>query len=184
MVRVTGTLQVFVDDRLAKRKGLPQHMPATKCDANLKSAVSTMVRKMVKDGIPADVFKYYSFKSPGILGSLFGRTETIDVELAKFATAWDAKGVMRWEFEWDVQAPEVDMKSVREQIAGGISDGWGEGVEQMFRFGPICVSDDYGTKGETTRLATSKEKKGLNAGEHGRYAVLLTTVGAKFAVKK
>lgn len=34
------------------------------------------------------------------------------------------------------------------------------------------------------RLATFEEKKGLNVGEHGRYAVLLTTVGSKFADKK
>lgn len=184
MVRVSGVLQVFVDDRLANRKGLPQNMPATKCDAKLKGDVSTMVRKMTKDGFPSDVFNHYSYKSPGVFGVLFGRTETAEVELVKFETSWDAKGVMRWSFVWDVPAPDVDLQRVREQIAGGISDGWGEGVEQMFRFGPICVSDDYGTKGETTRLATSKEKKGLNAGEHGRYAVLLTTVGAKFAINK
>lgn len=167
---------MFVDDRLAKRKGLPQNMPATKCDAKLKASVSTMVRKMTKDGFPGEVFNNYTFKSPGFLGSLFGRTE-IDVELVKFGTAWDAKGVMRWSFVWDVQAPDVDLKSVRDQIAGGISDGWGESVSQLWRFGPLCVED-----GEF-RLATPKEKKGLDVGESGRYAVLLTTAGATFMRK-
>jgi hypothetical protein len=72
MVRVSGTLQVFVDDRLANSKGLPQNKPATKCDAKLKSAVSKMVRKMTKDGFQGDVFNGYAFKSHGIIASLFG----------------------------------------------------------------------------------------------------------------
>jgi hypothetical protein len=87
---------------------------------------------------------------------------------------------MRWEFLWDVQAPEVDLKSVRDQIAGGISDGWGESVDQLWRFGPLCTIGDDGD----WRLATSKEKKELNVGEDGRYAALLTTVGSKFSVVK
>lgn len=174
---MTGTLQVFVDDRLAKRKGLPQSMPATKCDAKLKSAVSTMVRKITKD-YAGDVFNNYTYKYPGILGSLFGSTGTVDVELLKFDTSWDAKGVMRWSFVWEVHVPDVDLKIVREQIAGGISDGWGESVAQLWRFGPLCTIGDDGD----WRLATSKEKKELNVGEDGRYAVLLTTVGSKLSI--
>lgn len=135
---------------------------------------------MTKAGFPTEVFKTYTFKSVGVLATLFGRTETADVELVKFETSWDAKGVMRWTFVWDVPVPEVDLKSVRDQIAGGISDGWGESVAQLWRFGPLCTIGDDGE----WRLATSKEKRDLNALENGLHAVLLTTVGSKFSIVK
>ncbi len=137
-----------------------------------------MVRKTQRD-VASDVLPRYTFNSRGFIGSLFGRTESVDVELVDFGTSWDAKGVMRWKFTWDVPVPKVDVGSLREQIAGGISDGWGEGVEQMSRFGELCATDDNGK----WRLATPKERKGLATYEAGRYAVLLTTVGAKFVVK-
>ena len=177
-VRINAVLQVYVDDRLANRRGLPQNMPPTKCDAKLKTAVTAAVRKM-KSEYAGEVLGQVPVKARGIFG-LLGRTQAVDVTLTGFETSWDAKGVMRWKFAWDVPVPGLDIESVRAHIAGGISDGWGESVEQGCRFGEICV---VGADSEWRR-ATPKEKKGLDARHYGRYAVLLTMVGAKFAVVK
>lgn len=180
MVLVTGVLPVFVDDRLQNRTALPQTMPATKCDAKLKASVSSMTRKMIPE-YSRYVFPNYVFRSPGVLGALFGRTQSVDVDLISFETSWDAKGVMRWKFVWNVPVQDVDIDSVRDQIGGGISDGWGESVDQICRFGPLCTVGDDGL---VWRLATSKERKSLTVDEAGRYAVLLTTVGSKFTIKR
>lgn len=71
-------------------------------------------------------------------------------------------------------------QQLRSTILGGVTDGWGEGVEQMHRFGPLWVFDD-----DTDRFRLAKATDGsripgrpLNPDEDGRYAVLLTLQGA------
>jgi hypothetical protein len=175
MVKVTGVIPVYVDDRLANRTGLPQTMPPTRCDAKLKSAVTSRARKWGKDNA-ALVLPSYRHAAKGLWGMLFGAADA-DVDLESFDMTWDAKGVIRCRFVWNVHAPEVDLERLKDNVAGGISDGWGESVEQAERFGELC---EVGEDGLWAR-ATAARKKDLNTNEHGRYAILLTVVGAKFS---
>lgn len=177
MVRVIGVIPVYVDDRLANRSGLPQTMPATKCDAKLKSAVTARARKWGKDNAELVLPSYRHAR--GLWGMLFGAASAA-VDLEKFDMAWDAKGVLRCKFTWNVHAKEVDLERVRDNVAGGIGDGWGESVEQADRFGELC---DVGDDGNWARAAGAR-KKSLRVSEYGRYAVLLTLVGAKFKTSR
>lgn len=170
MVKVVGVIPVYVDDRLANRSGLPQTMPATKCDAKLKAAVSSRARKWGKENASL-VLPSYRNAPKGLMGMLFGAADAA-VDLEEFDMAWDAKGVMRCKFTWNVHSKEVDLERLKDNIAGGISDGWGESVDQAERFGELC---DIGEDGLWARA----RKKGLRASENGRYAILLTVVGAK-----
>jgi hypothetical protein len=71
-----------------------------------------------------------------------------------------------------------DMNAVKADIAGGITDGWGEAVEQSHRFGDRCVFDD-----SSDRWVKCSSKAPGSTREDGRYAMLLTLRGATLALR-
>jgi hypothetical protein len=76
-------------------------------------------------------------------------------------------------------APDaIDLDAFRAYLDGQLSDGWGEGVQQL-RFGPITVCDDPDDSA-TCRLAAPGERVDLDGDRlevdlDGRYAFNLTT---------
>lgn len=96
-------------------------------------------------------------------------------ELIERANGWAVE--LRWAV--DRGAAEVDLAAFKAELAGQLSDGWGEGVEQ-FRFGPlvVCELDDY----RQCRPAKRSELHGLQPDLDGRYAFNLTTVRGRGGV--
>lgn len=79
---------------------------------------------------------------------------------------------------WDVacDASSVDMRRLATEIEGQLSDGWGEGVEQI-RFGPVVKCDDDGEQCRPCSSSSSSSRTGLTESDDGRYSFNLTTLG-------
>lgn len=190
IIVITATLPVLLDDKLRPSSKLAhERAPTVMKDANLKAVVNRKIRTEMRDNAQ---WVLPQFKAPS--RPLFGiipRATVVSVQLRSWHHAWRGNGTAALHFEWEAALPQgatVDAEAIRAVIAGGISDGWGEGAEQMGRFGELCVLDEEeGTK-ETDIYRRAKPgektKLGLTVQEQGRYALLLTLKGAKLVIKK
>ena len=79
---------------------------------------------------------------------------------------------VRWEVEG--QDSEIDLAAFKKSLSDQLSDGWGEGVEQLC-FGPLVVCEDDEKR---CRLATRAEQGNMDPFVDGRYSFNLTTIGA------
>lgn len=175
-MRVSASIPVYVDDRLSHRTGPATTMRATVVkDDSFRRIVDAKLRKVDMATVLPDI----DVPSSGLMG-LLGRKKVVSVNLVESRSKWDKRGVLRVEFVWDIDAPSIDIANVKHGVGGGITDGWGEVNEQICRFGTLCVLGDD----DKWRIAKGSERKGLSASDNGRYAVLLTLVGAKFVVKR
>lgn len=180
MVRLSGVFKVTIVDYTEDKK-MPFAMPATKCDDKMRKLVSANVRRLTNGKNQDLVFHEYRFGS--FIGQLFGLGKSVKVQLVDFKTSWDKNGIMSWSFVWDVpvEKRDLDLAKVKNQIEGGISDGWGECTSQSDRFGPLVTHDE---ENKPVLVTTKTRTKEMNVGEHGRYATLITTVGAKLKILK
>jgi hypothetical protein len=89
----------------------------------------------------------------------------------------------RWavDMTWGVAgaaARQVDQPALARELDAQLSDGWGEGVEQM-RFGPLVACEDRErTRGCRVTTARTRATQHLDPTTHGRFAFTLTTAAA------
>ena len=121
--------------------------------------------------------------------SLFGlgrtRKKAVKAEatLISFSLLEDGKGAQGGKGCWLVESvwsladasPDlVDLPALMHELHGQLSDGWGEGVEQIW-FGPIVVcEDDDGGPDEGCRPAKGAAERALDVSTHGRWSFNLT----------
>ncbi len=178
--RIDATIPVFIDDLLhaGSHKDVTT-APPTRCSPSLR----TLVEKYIK----ANARAWQADVIPFILPSEFEASAVkVQTQVESWKPEWRADGVMVWHLTWrmtaaaEVSTPSLQ-RDLRAQVRGGVLDGWGEGVQQASRFGPLCVYDD---DTDTHRPASPQEVRSgkLATFENGRYAVLLTVKGATFRV--
>jgi len=184
-VFVRAVLPIVLDDRLGARsvsagRGL-SHATV------VPEACRAMVRRMVRD----NVFGFESLLTEVPLrrssstdrGSWFSwggrKGHHCKATLASVRLVEGAQGRWAMAMEWVLpikSASDVDVAALIGELEGQLSDGWGEGVEQV-RFGELVVCDDEEGKG-SCRRARRGEAAGLQEDVDGRYSFNLTTVGA------
>jgi len=182
---VEATLPVVLDDRLRPTSVLAPKRLATRCDPEVEALVERATRRMLaRKGSrmdPAGVLESVRLSRSSWFG-LVSRQVRAPVALVSWRRDWKA-GVLRWHFRWEVDTgdeavtEEAMVDAVRASLAGALTDGWGESVEQAARFGPLVATDD---EGERPHVATPAEvrDRGLVQSDQGRYAALLTLRGA------
>lgn len=187
MVRLAASIPVYVSDLLRPVRGLAPAQPPTRFTgsyAALRPLVNAHARSKSfrEHALPYVLYRYQppTARGSGLLGALFARRPApVLVRLVSAAPAWRG-GVCWWDLVWDVPGvprDALDLAQVRDSVAGGVTDGWGEGAEQIDRFGELCALDHN----DVYRPARgADDTRGLTAGEDGRYALLLTLKGAKF----
>jgi hypothetical protein len=197
MVYVYASLPVFVDDLLEnppdRDRVLVPDRPPTRCSTALKSAVTAEMKKpYVLSNLKWVLRRYSVSRERGGLLSKLGvgrKTVVLDVTVVHWKPTWSGSAAY-WNFVWEIKddqavlggplrASELDLGQIRETIYGGITDGWGEGAQQVSRFGPMVVYDDQLDK---HRPASASELNPRSRPQHlyvqPRYALLLTLRGA------
>ena len=180
-MRLVAELPVYLDDALkpdilaATREPEPTRIRAT---ALVDLVKKELRKKYWKVTVPYILFTY-RIKRPW-----YQRDIVVPVTLVKWKPTWRTKGHLTFSMEWDISLPHgqtLDLDQVRDSISGGVSDGWGEGVAQVNRFGPIIAYNDETGKNERASNKKIIEDR-LTENENGRYALLLTLTGSKFSV--
>ncbi len=193
-LRVSARLPVVVDD-LLKRQGSRRDVttaPATRCNPTMRAVLDKHV-KATAGAYQRDVVPFLlrsDFDVTPAAGAAGTSTRLhVRVHPESWAPAWDAD-VMVWNVVWRMDTTASApagihsaslLSELRTQVRAGVLDGWGEGVAQASRFGPLCAYDDTS---DAYRPATPQEARRikLHAYESGRYATLLTLKGAVFRV--
>ena len=172
---VRARVAVYLDDRLAPRRGLATDQPPTVVrDPGLRRQVDAVLASArYRRAVGPYLLPTCPARAPGFMG-LGTRLVPVPARLSEWRSEWRG-GVMWWTLEWEVgpMPPDsaLDLQACAARLAGGASDGWGEVAEQGERFGALCAyQDDTDTFG----LAGPRERTGLTAAEDGRYALLIT----------
>jgi hypothetical protein len=178
---MTAVLPVLFHDLLARRPESRNFVP---------EAARPILRKLVrKNEFRFEGLTFYEgvplvarVPEPGLLQRLFGKAhkETRPATVLSYRLLERAGGKWAVEMVWRVEGAacgDIDVQEVREYLHGQLSDGWGEGVEQI-RFGPMvmCAADDW----RTCRRASAKEAKqhSLQVDLNGQYSFNLTMEGS------
>lgn len=120
---------------------------------------------------------------PGLLSRLFGKKAPKDTRPAtvlSYRLLERAGGKWAVEMVWRVEGAaceEVDVQEVREYLHGQLSDGWGEGVEQI-RFGPMVMCDADGLSNCRRASAMEAKQHALQVDLNGQYSFNLTMEGS------
>lgn len=181
---INAMLPVAIADRLHPNTKLPHERVPAIIDAKLKPLVNKQLtgkNNVMKDNAEW-VLPYVNVPAKALLG-LFARKTQVPVKLLSWKHTWTKNGcylTLNWEAV-TTKDTIIDVKSVKEVIAGGITDGWGDGVEQSSRFGEVCIFDE---EKDRYRSATTLEKRTLSMGEDGRYALLPTLKSSKISITK
>lgn len=169
-VILRATLPFCLDDTLKPTQVWYTERPPTKFTKELEALTR---KNLARHNYSKDVAQY-------VLTSKHGT-------LRKHALRKEGQHLV-WDFEW-VLHRKVPLEEVKRSISGGVSDGWGEGAEQSYRFGPIVLINDNTNK---RHLATKKEISNFRKSNNwltreralqrraGRYCALLTLKGARF----
>lgn len=188
LTTITTTLLAVVDDRLKPTSALCTDRAPTKFPASGKLRVLAL--KALKTS-KKDIGHLLSFidikcKTKYFFG-LFSRDATtrVPVKLVDMKHAFNSKNQLAVTLRWQVDSlpagvKRPTVKQVRDALSGQLTDGWGEGVEQRSRFGPIVDSDDGN---EFKLVPKAAIKKSMQAHEDGQYALLYTLRDAKIVLK-
>lgn len=181
---VTAVLPVLFHDLLARQRTAPKKFESV-------NFVPEAARPLLRNLVRKNEFRFESLTfydgvplvargtEPGIFARLFGRArkETRPATFLSYRLLERAGGKWAVEMVWQVEGVvrgDIDMPGVKEYLAGQLSDGWGEGVEQV-RFGPLVMCD-----GQNCQKALPKEVKqhSLQVDLDGQYSFNLTMDGA------
>ena len=174
---LTTTLSATIDNRLDPSPLLcidrePSRIPAGKLRALVLKAFNAG-RKDIGYLLPSVDVQY---ETKHLFG-LWTRRQSVrlPVSLIDMKHVFNSKNhlvvTMRWKIvvQDGVDVPTVSQ--IRAALSGGLTDGWGEGVEQAARFGPIVECDDDDVCKLVPKTAITKS---MQAYDHGQYALLFT----------
>lgn len=178
--RIHARFLVVLDDKLgepakAARNGLSR---ATKAP---QGAAATLLRRRIsRNDFSFELLAFEGVCTRDRKKTWFGLGRDggpVFTPVTKFEYKLDERaGGKSWavDFVWHVAAAPgtLDTAAFKHYLEVQLSDGWGEGVEQI-RFGPLVRCSDR----RTCRLA-KKDRAALSPDLDGRYSFNLTTVGA------
>lgn len=186
---ISTALRATLDDRLKPTTKLCVDRPATTFPS--ASKVRALAEKAVKASKKDIGYLLYNITVTQKVKSLFGlltreQIVRLPVKLVSMKHAFNAQKhlvtTLRWRVEVPAGASKPTVAQVRTEISGALTDGWGEGVEQTARFGPLIACDDNDT---CKRLVQSSvTRKHHDASEDGQYALLYTLKGAVIDVRR
>jgi hypothetical protein len=184
---ITTTLLAVVDDRLKPTSALCTNRAPTKFPASGKLRVLAekafkASKKDIAHLLPNINIKCKTKYFFGLLSR--DTTARVPVKLVNVKHAFNSKNQLAVTLRWQIDSlpagiKQPSVKHVRDALSGSLTDGWGEGVEQRSRFGPIVDGDDDAFK----LVPKAAIKKSMRACEDGQYALLYTLRDAKIELK-
>lgn len=185
------TLPVVMDDKLGERSREVAAKPGLSYPTRIPAAARATLRKMI---LGNNAFYFHDLLLTGV-PKLQPRSAPSASPWSRLFSFWRKKSSKRasaslislailergaendhWSVEmlWQVDCPRqmLDMEALMSDLSGQLSDGWGEGVEQM-RFGPIVICEDEENDAEC-RLAIGSDERSLDVTTFGRWSFNLT----------
>ncbi len=184
---ITTSLRAVLDDQLKPTAKLCVDRPATAFPSSA-SKIRSLAEKAVKASKKDIGYLLHGISATQTVKSLFGlltreRRVRLPVKLASMKHAFDARKHLVTTLCWRVEVPagvsKPTVAQVRKEMSGALTDGWGEGVEQTARFGPLVACDDNDVCTKITKI-----KKQRGASEDGQYALLYTLKGAVIDIRR